>query len=184
MSRISQPYNNNFSRRDIVYINTTVNIMNQVIILKKTIGSVFIILVFSSLISGCNHAINNSVTNQEKVMMIDKNYLLAINTINNFLIAWLDRDYDKGVELLSKEAKNSVPQEDLRMFFSGLSNPQHQGFEVIGKEHVDNNKIRFQVWLYEYYTGETPPSVEKPKPYSIDVIQVNEDSWVVNNLPE
>lgn len=86
--------------------------------------------------------------------------------------------------LLTEKVKSSVPQADLRMFFSGLSNPHHQGFEVIGNEYVDENTIRFHVWLYEYYTGETPPPAERPEPYSIEVIKVNEDIWSVNNLPK
>lgn len=141
------------------------------------------LFVFSVLTSGCNVA-KNSATAQDKDVVIDKNYLLALNTINNFSMAWLNRDYVKGVELLSEKTKNSVPLADLKMFFSGLSNPHHQGFEVIGKEQVDENTIKFQVWFYEYYTGEKPAPTERPEPQSIDVIKVNEDTWLVNNLPE
>jgi hypothetical protein len=151
--------------------------------MKKVGWIVCFIIAFSLFTSGCQTA-DNTAAQPDKAVTVDKNYLLAINTVNHFLIAWLARDYEKGAELLTEKVKSSVPQADLRMFFSGLSNPHHQGFEVIGNEQVDENTIRFHVWLYEYYTGETPPPTKRPEPSSIDVIKVNEDTWLVNNLPQ
>jgi hypothetical protein len=153
--------------------------------LKKIVWIVCFTFAFSLLISGCNNA-NKSATQQdniEAIITVDKNYLLALNTVNNFLIAWLHRDSEKGTLLLTEKVKSSFPEVDVRMFFSGLSNPHHQGFEVIGNEYVGENTIRFHVWLYEDYTGETPLPAERPEPYSIDVIKVKDDIWSVNNLP-
>jgi hypothetical protein len=133
--------------------------------------------------SGCNIA-NDQITQQTRQVKVDKNYLLALNTADKFLIAWLNRDYKNGTELLTEKVKNSLKQEDLMMFFTGVSNPHHQGFEIMGKEYVDENTFRFEVWLYEYYTGETPRPTERPDSYSFDVIKVNENTWLVNNLPE
>lgn len=123
-------------------------------------------------------------TQQDKEIKVDRNYLLALNTADKILVAWLNRDYKTGTELLTEKFKSSIKQEDLNMLFTGLSNPHHQGFEIVGKEYVDENTIRFQVWLYEYYTGETPTPTERPTSYSLDVVKVNENTWLVNNLPQ
>lgn len=153
--------------------------------MKKLLLIVCCIISTSLILSGCNIA-NKTADQQdnEETISVDKNYLLALNTVNNFLIAWLNRDYDKGTELLTEKVKSSVTQADLRMFFSGLSNPHHQGFEVVGNKYVDDNTIRFHVWLYEYYTGEAPPPTKRPEPYSIDVVKVSDEIWLVNTLPE
>ena len=92
--------------------------------MKKTIFIVSFLVSFSLVISGCNIA-DKSSTEQIKEIKVDKNYLLALRTTDNFLLAWLNRDYKKGVELLSEKVKNSDNQEDLFMFFTGLSNPHH-----------------------------------------------------------
>ena len=152
-------------------------------------------IVFSLVTSGCNTANKSSTPQVKKIttdkstpqimeIKVDKNYLLALNTADNFLIAWLNRDYKKGIGLLTEKVKSSVKQEELTMFFTGLSNPHHQGFEIIGNYYIDDNTIRFQVWLYEYYTDETPPPAERSIPYTLDVIKVNENTWLVNNLPQ
>ena len=163
--------------------------------MKKTIFIACFLVIFSLVISGCNivdksstqqvkeNDAEKSSTEQIKEIKVDKNYLLALRTADNFLLAWLNRDYKKGVELLSEKVKNSDNQEGLFMFFTGLSNPHHQGFEIVGKENINENTIRFQVWLYEYYTNETPPPTDRSAPYSLDIIKVNENSWLVNNLP-
>ncbi|WP_103107959.1 hypothetical protein [Brevibacillus reuszeri] len=151
--------------------------------MKKTTLLLSLLFVFSSLISGCNTS-SSSETPLQKQVQVDKNYLLALRTANNFLIAWLNRDAAKGSELLTDNAKKSVSPEDLTMFFSGLSNPHHQGFEIIGHENAGENTVTFHVWLYEYYSGETPEPEKRPEPYTIEVSKVDENTWLVNNLPK
>lgn len=151
--------------------------------MKKTTLLLSLLFVFSSLISGCNTS-SSSETPLQKQLQVDKNYLLALHTANNFLIAWLNRDAAKGSELLTDNAKKSVSPEDLTMFFSGLSNPHHQGFEIIGHENAGENTVTFHVWLYEYYSGDTPEPEKRPEPYTIEVSKVDENTWLVNNLPK
>lgn len=150
--------------------------------MKKNVRIICCILVCSLAIGGCQSGGSNATPPDQKIV-VDKHYLFAVNTINHFLLAWLNRDYDKGVETLSDTVKSSVPQEDVRLFFTGLSNPHHQGFEIISHERVDGHTIRFQVWLYEYYSGEDPVAAERPQPHLIDVVQAGEDKWAVNGLP-
>jgi len=151
--------------------------------LKKIVWLACFLCTFSFFISGCNTA-DPSATQQKNEIKVDKNYLLALHTANNFLMAWLNRDDAKGAALLTDNAKKAVSAEDIKMFFSGLSNPHHQGFEIIGHENADENTVTFHVWLYEYYSGETPEPAERPKPYTIDVVKVDADTWLVNHLPK
>lgn len=151
--------------------------------MKKSVCVIFFIFIFSFHISSCTTG-EKPAAQQVKSFKVDKNYLLALNTADSFLVAWLNRDYKNGVQLLTERAKSSARQEDLMMLFTGISNPHHQAFEVVGKEYIDENTISFQVWLYEYYTGEMPPPSEKPAPYSFNVIKVDGDTWLVDTLPE
>ena len=63
--------------------------------MKKLLLIVCCIISISLILSGCNIA-NKTADQQdnEETISVDKNYLLALNTVNNFLIAWLNRDYD------------------------------------------------------------------------------------------
>lgn len=70
------------------------------------------------------------------------------------------------------------------MIFSGLSNPHHQAFEVVGAKRIDSGTIRFYVWLYEYYTNTSPTPINRSKPYVMDIVKVSEDQWLVGNLPK
>ncbi|WP_312113625.1 hypothetical protein [Brevibacillus reuszeri] len=151
--------------------------------MKKTTLLLCFLFVFSLLVSGCNTS-STSETALQKQVQVDKNYLFALRTANNFLIAWLNRDASKGSELLTDHVKKSVSPEDLTMFFSGLSNPHHQGFEIIGHENAGENAVTFHVWLYEYYSGDTPEPEKRPEPYTIEVSKVDENTWLVNNLPK
>ena len=151
--------------------------------MRKIIWLVCFLFTFPSLLSGCNTAVS-STAQQTKQVQVDKNYLLALHTANSFLIAWLNRDAAKGSEFLTDNAKKSVSPEDLTMFFSGLSNPHHQGFEIIGHENAGENTVTFHVWLYEYYYGDTPDPEKRPEPYTIEVSKVDESTWLVNNLPK
>lgn len=120
---------------------------------------------------------------QIKNVTVDKNYLLALNAANQFLGSWLMRDLEKGSEFITEDLKNKLGYNGLFAFFTGTSNPHHQGFEIIGAKHINETKIRFYVWLYEYYTAENVTPYKRPLPYYIDVVKFNEYIWKVANLP-
>lgn len=113
---------------------------------------------------------------------VDKDYLLALNVADRYLGAWLDRDSERGVQLLTPGFKKNRALGDLYQIFSGLSNPHHQAFEIAGAQRLDKDTFRFQVWLYLYYTGEDPPAKDRPAPLALDVVRTGPDQWLVDNL--
>lgn len=122
------------------------------------------------------------INDNEETLMIDHNYLLALNTLDNFLHAWITRDFIEGPKYITAGLKNSE-QGNLKSFFSGISNPHHQAYEVIGSNYINNNTIRFKVWLYEHVTGQTFEPVKHPQPYYIDVVKIDAELWLVNTMP-
>jgi hypothetical protein len=114
---------------------------------------------------------------------IDGNYVFALNTVDRFLHAWLMRDYKKGVKYISGALKKSVSKEELKLFFSGRSNPRHAAYEVVGWKYINDDTIRFNVWLYEYIAGESFNPIKHPEPFYIEVIRVEDEKWFINTLP-
>ncbi|MCX8074736.1 MAG: hypothetical protein N2749_04015 [Clostridia bacterium] len=147
-------------------------------------------LVLTILISLKNPTLSRSAENiaseylQIKNVAVDKNYLLALNSADNFLCAWLMRDQKKGEEFITKRLKDSLTYNELFAFFVGTSNPHNQGFEIIGEKHLSNKRIRFFVWLYEYYTMDNPKPYLRKSPYYIDVVKFDEYRWLVDTLPK
>lgn len=137
--------------------------------------------------SGAN-PISDDLLKKLNNVVIDKDYMLAVNSVDIFLSSWLMRNPEKGRQYITEDLASSLKEEELQGFFSGLSNPHHQGYEVIGGEKINNEAIRFYVWMYEYYTGTDIEQMPKPKPYYIDVVKsgkdkFGEDIWLVNSLP-
>ena len=159
--------------------------------MKKLIFSLLIVVSILQISCGCSKQQtkieNNPKSNDNAILKnvdVDKNYLLALNVADQFLSAWLMRDQNKGLEFVTENLKNSLGENGLFAFFVGTSNPHHQGFEIIGREHINGSTIRFNVWLYEDVTGETPMPVKRGNPYYIDVVKSTEYIWLVNNLPQ
>ncbi len=158
--------------------------------MKKAITSFLIIFTFAFLLAACSKtpiienksSVSNDITLKTDVL-VDKDFLLALNAGNQFLGAWLMRDQQKGSEFITVELRNKLGDEGLFIFFVGTSNPHHQGFEIIGRERVNDTTIRFNVWLYEYYTGDNPAPYKRNNPSYIDVVKFDEYRWLVNTLP-
>lgn len=164
----------------------------------KTIVSKVILITITTIFifSGCSYSSQESYLKEndikikdqkQKDIIIDQDYLLSLNTGNQFLHAWLVRDFKEGEKYLTKEIQNKMTEEELIMYFTGLSNPHHQGFEISGAEKIDENTMRFRVWLYEYYTGEDT-KVKRGSPTTMDIVKVGKDTygqdiWLVNKLP-
>lgn len=82
-------------------------------------------------------------------------YLEALETVNAFLWAWLTRDADGGLRLMSDRLHTQINDETwLRQFMAGLSNPHHQAFEIGHGRRQTTSRYTFPVTLYELYTGE------------------------------
>ena len=123
-----------------------------------------------------------NINDNVETLMIDHNYLFALNTLDNFLHAWVTRDFIEGPKYITEGLKNSE-KGNLKSFFCGISNPHHQAYEVIGSNYINSDTIRFKVWLYEHVTGQTFEPVRHPQPYYIDVVKINTELWLVNTMP-
>jgi hypothetical protein len=115
---------------------------------------------------------------------IDGNYVFALNAVDRFLHAWLVRDYKQGVKYITKELKERASKEELKIFFKGTSNPYHVAYEVVGWKYINDETIRFNVWLYEYIEGESFNPIRHPEPFNIEAVRVEDEKWLINTLPE
>jgi hypothetical protein len=156
--------------------------------MKKIVIFIIIVLIITAFITNYlkHNKPNLNITSRytiAKNIEINKNFLLAVNAADQFLCSWLMRDQNRGSEFIAEELKNNLGANGLFSFFVGTSNPHHQGFEIIGSEHINQSTIRFYIWLYEDVTNEYPKPYKREKPYYIDVVKSTEYIWLVNNLP-
>lgn len=120
---------------------------------------------------------------QLKKPVIDKDYLMALNTADRFLYAWVMRDGLTAYDLVTDNIKKGCASPmDFQRYFAGLSNPHHEAFEIDGGTRNGENRICFKVWLYEYYTGTTPPPYKRRKPSRIELVKVGKDTWRVDQI--
>jgi hypothetical protein len=111
------------------------------------------------------------------------NYVGALQTVDSFLWAWVNRDADAGLKLISQgllsKLQKTKTEEWFRQYMIGLSNPHHLSFEIGSGKEINPNRFSSPVTLYEYYTGEPKAFKYQSK---IEVIQEG-DSWRVDLLP-
>lgn len=153
----------------------------------KPVNREQLLFVAMSLVS-----LDEKLPEPEKPLMVTRDYLLALNAMNEFLTAWLHRDAKSGVNWVSDEVKRKTDPEVLAAHFAGVSNPHHQAFEVTGKKRINEDTYAFDVSLYEYYTAQ-PDSVnglpyKRDKGITYEVVRQGEDEWGqpiwrVNRLP-
>jgi hypothetical protein len=137
-----------------------------------------IVLLGVMLITGATRARETPNTDME--------YVQALAVANTFLGAWVTRDTETGLRLLSDAVRKSSMRESqvdreaaLRQFLSGLSNPHHQAFEVGRGRRSDSGTFVFPVTLYEYANG-----MSSAFSYRSEIELVNErGQWVINRLP-
>jgi hypothetical protein len=88
-------------------------------------------------------------------------YLEALRVADLFLNAWVRRDIDAGLALVSAAALSRGPggRLDLRGgvpdYMSGTSNPHHEAFEISPGRQVGSDRCAFPVRLFELYSGES-----------------------------
>jgi hypothetical protein len=111
------------------------------------------------------------------------NYVGALQAVDSFLWAWVNRDADAGLKLISQgllsKLKNTKTEKWFTQYMVGLSNPHHLSFEIGPGKEINPKRFVFPVTLYEYYTGE--PKAFK---YNSKIELVREgDLWRVDVLP-
>ena len=114
-------------------------------------------------------------------------YVEALGVAHAFLDAWVSRDADKGIRLMSptlrQTPRGSNPSDYeswLRLYVQGLSNPHHAAFELGRGTLAAHNRAVFPVTLYEFVTGE---SAAFSYSSSLELVREGE-SWRVSKLPQ
>lgn len=105
----------------------------------------------------------------------------ALSAVDRFLEDWRMRRQDDGLALCSPALKRRAGEAYLRMFFSGLSNPHHAAYEVSFGRPLKHNMVRFNVRLYETYTGHD----ERTLPQKAEIVAVKgfDGKWSIDRLP-
>ncbi len=114
---------------------------------------------------------------------IDKDYMAALRTADQYLYAWIMRDGRMAYDLVSENVKkNYADMNDFQIHFAGTSNPHHQAFEITADKRLSKDRIRFKVWYYEEYTGVYQSPYKRPeKSDFIELIKVDNYTWLVDN---
>ncbi len=110
-------------------------------------------------------------------------YVQALQTVDSFLWAWVNRDAEAGRRLISHDLSSKLHEgkneEWFKDYMVGVSNPHHHSFEIGHGKEMNPGRFVFPVTLYEYYTGDPKAFKYKSK---IEVIR-ERDSWRVDVLP-
>ena len=107
-------------------------------------------------------------------------YLGALQIVNSFLWAWVSRDGNAGLQLMSTRLRAEIKDESwLKQFMVGLSNPRHQAFEVGPGRMQGSLRYSFPVTLYELSNGEKEGIAH---PGTLELVRQG-DGWRVDVLP-
>ena len=114
-------------------------------------------------------------------------YLQALSVADEFLAAWMFREEDKGIALVSAGLRKTVSDDKLREYVSGLSDPYHCSF-VVGpgvQPHKGEQGFEFPVTFFFLYNGESTGGGYKT---SIKIGRTKDcdthtQGWCVQSLP-
>jgi len=122
-----------------------------------------------------------AATEPSAVTTTSATYVEALGVENGFLHAWVNRDANTGLTLMSPTLRQPPRGNEswLRLYVQGISNPHHQAFELQRGELIANRAV-FPVTLYELYSGE---STANSYASSIELVREGE-SWHVSKLPK
>ncbi len=124
---------------------------------------------------------------------INADYVNSLSRANLFLVAWKERNVEKGLTLISPELKRKMSEEDLKTYLSGTPNPSDAAFEVNSGKRQPDGRYAFEVKSYEYLYS-TPPESQSwkcPKSTKIVLVKVGNvesptikmGNWLVDELP-
>jgi len=86
------------------------------------------------------------------------------------------------MKLLSASLKAKRSEREWNQYVSGISNPHHEGFEITSGKRLGNDRIAFEVRLYEHYTDERWQKL-RPAPSKIILTKVGPESWLIDEVP-
>jgi hypothetical protein len=109
---------------------------------------------------------------------VDRDYIAALASANQFLHAWQAQDHEAGLVMLSDAAKQRSSEERLQSFFAPASGTQ-QAFEISHGKKLEPGRYSFPVVLLE-----TAPGHAAHRRLShIIVTRAGKEEWAVDKLP-
>jgi hypothetical protein len=109
-------------------------------------------------------------------------YIKALSVANRFLKDWVTGNVGDAPELLSRRLREEIKEDPswFAQYMSGLSNPHHLAFEIIGVQTEKADRYSFHVILYELAmaapSGDSYGSL-------FDLVRQG-DEWKVDELPK
>jgi len=120
----------------------------------KTTYKILIICVFGILMFGIGFLVADFV-NAPPIPVTDNPLISsdrAKTTVGAFMSARIQRNQLKAEEFLTDNAKEQYSQPGLTLI--GTSNPHFAGFDIGRTEKLDSTQFKFNVRIYEEYTGQ------------------------------
>ncbi len=156
---------------------------NYQIATRKVLLSVVFVLFFLGefmFASGQVGWKKNRASSQNMKQQKTADCLEALRVEDSFLWAWVNRDSESGIKLMSEHLKKEIHDDSwLRQYMMGLSNPRHQAFEIEEACESSSVSYSFAVTLYELASSESEGSS-----YRGAIILVKEGGvWRVDSLP-
>jgi hypothetical protein len=108
---------------------------------------------------------------------------MALRAGDAFLNAYIQRDDEAGLPLLSSRLRNTTSEDDLRLAISGTSNPHHQAFEVFDGRRLNDTSFEFQVHLYDYVTDQQV-ELEKGKSKTLRIVRGENETWLIDGCTD
>lgn len=135
-----------------------------------------------------NESVPKSNMTQYDNALIDSEYLLALATADDYLHAYMHRDVEEGMKYISEELIKVRGSEDIRAAISGISNPHHVSFEILGAKKIDTDTYRFNTWQYDFNSGDSSAMTasERPQCSYVDVTKYkvgpSEPKWLISGF--
>ena len=109
-------------------------------------------------------------------------YIKALSVADQFLADWVTGNFGDARELLSSRLRKEIDEDPswFAQYMTGLSNPHHLAFEIIGVQLGKADRYSFHVILYELAmaapSGDSYGSL-------FDLVKQGDD-WKVDELPK
>lgn len=112
---------------------------------------------------------------------IERDYVVALATANDFLRAWQIRDQETGLLLLTDRLKQRTSEQALVNFFlTGTS--QRQGYEIGRGKKLAPGRYQFPVSLLQEHAAATSKRMRAPASVLV-VIREGKNDWAIDQLP-
>jgi hypothetical protein len=115
--------------------------------------------------------------------VLDREYVAALASANQFLTAWQTQDHETGIILLSDDAKRQTSEERLQTFFAPGSAVQ-QGYEISRGKKLKPGRYAFPVTLFTIGSGHkwVHPRLSQIVVVNV-VVNTGKDDWAIDKLP-